>query len=74
MMRVFDWQFSFGEPQYVISQYVICVGDDALDLALLASHNEADLNADLVRASRSIVVHLQECLCSHLIFSCPGHT
>ena len=59
-MRVFDRQFSFGEPENVISQYVIYVGDNPLNEALLASDNGANSNADLVQASRSIVLHLKE--------------
>merc|ERR1712062_885163 len=60
VQRVFDWQFTFGEPQNVLSQYVIYVGDDPLNKALLASDNGANSNADLVQASRSIVIHLKE--------------
>merc|ERR1712156_1320651 len=60
VQRVFDWQFTFGEPQNVLSQYVIYVGDNPLNEALLASDNGANSNADLVQASRSIVVHLKE--------------
>merc|ERR1712004_940572 len=60
VQRVFDWQFAFGEPQNVLSQYVIYVGDNPLNEALLASDNGANSNADLVQASRSIVLHLKE--------------
>merc|ERR1711953_457017 len=60
VQRVFDWQFTFGEPQNVLSQYVIYVGDNPLNEALLASDNGANSNADLVQASRSIVLHLKE--------------
>ena len=60
VQRVFDWQFTFGEPQNVLSQYVIYVGDNALNEALLASDNGANSNADLVQASRSIVIHLKD--------------
>merc|ERR1711963_645260 len=60
VQRVFDWQFPFGEPQNVLSQYVIYVGDNPLNEALLASDNGANTNADLVQASRSIVLHLKE--------------
>merc|ERR1712156_349558 len=60
VQRVFDWQFAFGEPQNVLSQYVIYVGDNPLNEALLASDNGANSNADLVQASRSIVIHLKE--------------
>merc|ERR1712223_560456 len=60
VQRVFDWQFTFGEPQNVLSQYMIYVGDNPLNEALLASDNGANANADLVQASRSIVVHLKE--------------
>merc|ERR1711962_1171566 len=60
VQRVFDWQFTFGEPQNVLSQYVIYVGDNPLNEALLASDNGANSNADLVQASRSIVIHLKE--------------
>merc|ERR1712190_695367 len=60
VQRVFDWQFTFGEPQNVLSQYVIYVGDNPLNEALLASDNGANANADLVQASRSIVLHLKE--------------
>merc|ERR1711963_1319565 len=60
VQRVFDWQFTFGEPQNVLSQYVIYVGDNPLNEALLASDNGANTNADLVQASRSIVLHLKE--------------
>merc|ERR1712156_61589 len=60
VQRVFDWQFPFGEPQNVLSQYVIYVGDNPLNEALLASDNGANANADLVQASRSIVIHLKE--------------
>ena len=49
-MRVFDRQFSFGEPENVISQYVIYVGDNPFNEAMLASDNGADVNADLVQA------------------------
>ena len=49
-MRVFDRQFSFGEAQNMISQYVIYVGDKSLNEAMLASDNGADVNADLVQA------------------------
>ena len=44
-MRVFDRQFSFGEPENVIY-----VDDNALNEAMLASDNGADVNADLVQA------------------------
>merc|ERR1712107_96943 len=44
----------------VLSQYVIYVGDNPLNEALLASDNGANSNADLVQASRSIVLHLKE--------------
>merc|ERR1712190_211839 len=60
VQRVFDWQFTFGEPQNVLSQYVIYVGENPLNEALLASDNGANANADLVQASRSIVIHLKE--------------
>merc|ERR1712107_925961 len=60
VQRVFDWQFTFGEPQNVLSQYVIYVGDNPLNEALLASDNGANSNADLVQASRSILLHLKE--------------
>merc|ERR1712018_115732 len=60
VQRVFYWQFTFGEPQNVLSQYVIYVGDNPLNEALLASDNGANSNADLVQASRSIVLHLKE--------------
>merc|ERR1712109_390066 len=60
VQRVFDWQFAFGEPQNVLSQYVIYVGDNPLNEALLASDSGANANADLVQASRSIVIHLKE--------------
>merc|ERR1712156_1061434 len=60
VQRVFDWQFAFGEPQNVLSQYVIYVGDNPLNEALLASDNGANSNADLVQASRSILIHLKE--------------
>merc|ERR1711953_762779 len=60
VQRVFDWQFSFGKPQNVLSEYVIYVGDNPLTEAMLASDNGANSNADLVQASRSIVIHLKE--------------
>merc|ERR1712156_751970 len=60
VQRVFDWQFTFGEPQNVLFQYLIYVGDNPLNEALLASDNGANSNADLVQASRSIVLHLKE--------------
>ena len=59
-MRVFDWQKSDGQPQNVLSQYTIYISDNPLNEALLASDNGANENANLVQASRSIVIHLQE--------------
>merc|ERR1711934_492518 len=60
VMKVFDWQFSWGSPQNVLSQYMLYVGDRQLNEALLASDNGASENADLVQASRSISLHLTE--------------
>ena len=50
VQRVFDWQFTFGEPQNVLSRYVIYVNDNPLNEALLTSNNGANSNADLVQA------------------------
>ena len=60
VMKVYDWQFSWGTPQNVLSQYMLYVGDRQLNEALLASDNRASENADLVQASRSISLHLTE--------------
>ena len=60
VMKVYDWQFSWGAPQNVLSQYVLYIGERSLGEALLASDNGASENSDLVQASRSIVVHLLE--------------
>merc|ERR1712038_1403545 len=60
VMKVYDWQFSWGAPQNVLSQYMLYVGDRQLNEALLASDNGASENADLVQASRSISLHLTE--------------
>jgi len=60
VMKVFDWQFKWGSPQNVLSQYALWVGHRRLDEALLASDSGASDNADLVQASRSISVHLLE--------------
>jgi len=60
VMKVYDWQFSWGSPQNVLSQYMLIVGDRPLNEALLASDNGASENADLVQASRSISMHLTE--------------
>merc|ERR1712110_433099 len=59
VMKVFDWQLDIHNHQNVLSQY-LHVGDRVLDEALLASDNGASENADIVQASRSIVVHLLE--------------
>ena len=60
VMKVFDWQLDIHNHQNVLSQYKLHVGDRVLDEALLASDNGASDNADIVQASRSIVVHLLE--------------
>ena len=60
VMKVYDWQFSWGSPQNVLSQYMLYVEDRPLNEALLASDNGASENADLVQASRSISLHLTE--------------
>merc|ERR1712110_264308 len=60
VMKVFDWQPDIHNHQNVLSQYKLHVGDRVLDEALLASDNGASENADIVQASRSIVVHLLE--------------
>merc|ERR1712165_150327 len=60
VMKVFDWQLDIHNHQNVLSQYELHVGDRVLDEALLASDNGASDNADIVQASRSIVVHLLE--------------
>jgi len=60
VMKVYDWQFSWGSPQNVLSQYMLYVEDRPLNEALLASDNGASENADLVQASRSISMHLTE--------------
>ena len=60
VMKVYDWQFSWGSPQNVLSQYMLIVGDRPLNEALLASDSGASENADLVQASRSISMHLTE--------------
>ena len=60
VQKVFDWQFTFGEPRNVLSQYMIYVNDNPLNEALLASDNGASENADMVQASRSIAIHLKE--------------
>jgi len=60
VMKVFDWQLDIHNHQNVLSQYKLHVGDRVLDEALLASDNGASENADIVQASRSIVVHLLE--------------
>jgi len=60
VMKVFDWQFKWGSPQNVLSQYALYVGHRRLEEALLASDSGASDNADLVQASRSISVHLLE--------------
>merc|ERR1712062_86715 len=60
VMKVFDWQLDIHNHQNVLSQYTLHVGDRVLDEALLASDNGASDNADIVQASRSIVVHLLE--------------
>lgn len=60
VMKVFDWQFQWGTPQNVLSKYVVYVGDRRLDEALLASDSGASENADLIQASRTISVHLEE--------------
>merc|ERR1712037_475765 len=57
---VYDWQFSWGSPQNVLSQYMLYVEDRPLNEALLASDNGASENADLVQASRSTSMHLTE--------------
>merc|ERR1719350_863408 len=60
VMKVFDWQFQWGTPQNVLSKYVVYVGDRRLDEALLASDSGASENADLIQASRTISVHLED--------------
>merc|ERR1712061_81842 len=60
VMKVFDWQLDIHNHQNVLSQYKLHVGDRVLNEALLASDNGASDNADIVQASRSIVVHLLE--------------
>merc|ERR1712018_107393 len=60
VMKVYDWQFSWGSPQNVLSQYVLYVGNRPLNEALLASDSGASENADLVQASRTISLHLTE--------------
>merc|ERR1712037_802540 len=60
VMKVYDWQFSWGSPQNVLSQYMLIVGDRPINEALLASDSGASENADLVQASRSISMHLTE--------------
>merc|ERR1712130_805410 len=60
VMKVYDWQFSWGAPQNVLSQYMLYVEDRPLNEALLASDSGASANADLVQASRSISMHLTE--------------
>merc|ERR1712061_797130 len=60
VMKVFDWQLDIHNHQNVLSQYTLHVGDRVLNEALLASDNGASDNADIVQASRSIVVHLLE--------------
>ena len=59
-MKVYDWQFSWGTPQNVLSQYVLYVGNRPLTEATLASDSGASENADLVQASRTISLHLTE--------------
>ena len=60
VMKVYNWQFSWGSPQNVLSQYVLYVGNRPLNEALLASDSGATENADLVQASRTISLHLIE--------------
>ena len=60
VMKVYDWQFSWGAPQNVLSQYVMYVGNRPLNEAILASDSGASENADLVQASRTISLHLTE--------------
>jgi len=60
VMKVYDWQFSWGTPQNVLSQYVLYVGNRPLKEAILASDNGASENADIVQASRTISLHLTE--------------
>merc|ERR1711983_680296 len=60
VMKVYDWQFSWGSPQNVLSQYILYVGNRPLKEALLASDSGATENADLVQASRTISLHLTE--------------
>merc|ERR1711910_152047 len=60
VMKVFDWQLDIHNHRNVLSKYKLHVGDRVLEEALLASDNGASDNADIVQASRSIVVYLLE--------------
>merc|ERR1712110_931407 len=74
VMKVFDWQLDIHNHQNVLSQYKLHVGDRVLDEALLASDNGASDNADIVQASRSIVVHLLEGQVVKLVKSWDRHS
>merc|ERR1712186_10590 len=74
VMKVFDWQLDIHNHQNVLSQYKLHVGDRVLDEALLASDNGASENADIVQASRSIVVHLLEGQEVKLVKTWNGHS
>jgi len=60
VMTVYDYQQDTGSHENVLSQYQLQVDQRLLREALLASDNGASANADMVQASRSIVVHLLE--------------
>merc|ERR1712186_297642 len=74
VMKVFDWQLDIHNHRNLLSQYKLHVGDRVLDEALLASDNGASDNADIVQASRSIVVHLLEGQVVKLVKSWDRHS
>ena len=74
VMTVYDYQQDTGSHENVLSQYQLQVDQRLLREALLASDNGASANADMVQASRSIVVHLLEGQVVKLVKSWDRHS
>jgi len=61
LLDVFGWHHQLAGPAFVMSKYRLLIdGQDVLPEAVLFSDAGTSENADLVQASRSIILHLKE--------------
>jgi len=61
LLDVFGWHHQLQGPAFVMSKYRLMIdGQDVLPEAQLFSDAGTSENADLVQASRSIILHLKE--------------